>query len=127
MKRNSKLKAILTCKCPHCRQGKIFTESNPWKYNTMLEMNDKCNVCKQDFKIEPGFYIGALWMSYPIVVVAGIILFLILNLGFNLSFFSTALIIAVSLVILQPPIMRWGRVIWLSLATKYDPKFEINK
>lgn len=89
----------------------------------MLDMPDNCSVCKQDFKIEPGFYIGALWTSYPIVVVFGIILFLILNFVFQLTFFPTAFIIASSLIIMQPPIMRWGRALWIAISIKYDAKF----
>ncbi|MBK6834779.1 MAG: DUF983 domain-containing protein [Bacteroidetes bacterium] len=93
MKRKSKLNSIITCKCPRCRQGNLFVEKNPWVYRTMLTMPDNCPVCNQDFKIEPGFYIGALWTSYPIVVVVGIILFVILSLLLNLSFFPTALLL----------------------------------
>ena len=93
----------------------------------MLTMPDNCPVCNQDFKIEPGFYIGALWTSYPIVVVFGIILFLILNFVFQLTFFPTAFIIAISLIVLQPAIMRWGRAIWIGITVKYDPEFEKHK
>lgn len=93
----------------------------------MLTMPDNCPVCNQDFKIEPGFYIGALWTSYPIVVVFGIILFVILSLILNLTFFPTAFIIATSLIVLQPAIMRWGRAIWIGITVKYDAKFEKHK
>lgn len=124
MKRKSKLNSIITCKCPRCRQGNLFVEKNPWVYSTMLTMPDNCPVCNQDFKIEPGFYIGALWTSYPIVVVFGIILFLILNFVFQLTFFPTAFIIAMSLIVLQPAIMRWGRAIWIGITVKYDPSFK---
>lgn len=89
----------------------------------MLSMPDNCPVCNQDFKIEPGFYIGALWTSYPIVVVVGIILFVILSLILNLSFFPVAFIIAISLIVLQPPITRWGRAIWIGITVKYDEEF----
>jgi uncharacterized protein (DUF983 family) len=127
VKGKSKLNSIITCKCPRCRQGNLFVEKNPWVYSTMLTMPDNCPVCNQDFKIEPGFYIGALWTSYPIVVVFGIILFLILNFVFQLTFFPTAFIIAISLIVLQPAIMRWGRAIWIGITVKYDPEFEKHK
>ncbi len=90
----------------------------------MLTMPGNCPVCNQDFKIEPGFYIGALWTSYPIVVVVGVILFVLLSLILNLSFFPVAFIIAISLIVLQPVIMRWGRAIWISISVKYDAEFE---
>jgi len=124
MKGKSKLNSIITCKCPRCRQGNLFVEKNPWKYSTMLEMPDNCPVCGQDFKIEPGFYIGALWTSYPIVVVVGIILFVFLSLILKLTFFPVAFIIAISLIVMQPAIMRWGRAIWIGITVKYDSDFE---
>jgi uncharacterized protein (DUF983 family) len=126
MKRKSKFNSIIKCKCPHCRQGNLFIEKNPWVYSSMLDMPDNCPVCNQDFKIEPGFYIGALWTSYPIVVLVGIILFVLLSSILNLSFFPVAFIIAISLIVLQPPIMRWGRSIWIGITVKYDEEFEKN-
>jgi uncharacterized protein (DUF983 family) len=104
----------------------LFIEKNPWVYSSMLDMPDNCPVCNQDFKIEPGFYIGALWTSYPIVVLVGIILFVLLSSILNLSFFPVAFIIAISLIVLQPPIMRWGRSIWIGITVKYDEEFEKN-
>ena len=126
MKRKSKFNSIIKCKCPHCRQGNLFIEKNPWVYSSMLDMPDNCPVCNQDFKIEPGFYIGALWTSYPIVVLVGFILFVLLSSILNLSFFPVAFIIAISLIVLQPPIMRWGRSIWIGITVKYDEEFEKN-
>ena len=126
MKRKSKFNSIIKCKCPHCKQGNLFIEKNPWVYSSMLDMPDNCPVCNQDFKIEPGFYIGALWTSYPIVVLVGIILFVLLSSILNLSFFPVAFIIAISLIVLQPPIMRWGRSIWIGITVKYDEEFEKN-
>lgn len=127
IKRKSLAYALIACKCPRCRKGNLFVHKNPWKYSTMLDMPEHCEVCKQKFNIEPGFYIGALWASYPIVVVIGIILFVLLSFVLNLSFFSVAFIIATTLIILQPPIMRWGRAIWISVSVKYNPELENKK
>lgn len=33
------------------------------------DMNSECPVCKQDFRIEPGFYFGASYFSYAFNVV----------------------------------------------------------
>ncbi len=84
-------------------------------------MPDACPICKQDFKIEPGFYSGALWVSYPILVL------LIIPLSFflvNDSMISIGWIffIMASVVFgLQPIIMRFSRAIWINVFVHYDP------
>lgn len=83
-------------------------------------MPDRCPVCGQDYIIEPGFYSGALWTSYPIVVTMDILL--LTPLFFYPDYFVLNLIVmaAVSLL-LQPIIMRLGRAIWINIFVDYDP------
>jgi uncharacterized protein (DUF983 family) len=117
----SKLTGILKMKCPRCRQGNLFSNSNPYILKDGLKMPEKCNVCGQDFKIEPGFYIGALWTSFPIVIfllaILSVYLLVYLKMEMNLFF----VVISVVLFGLQPIIVRLGRVIWISIFVDYDP------
>ncbi|MBK6834780.1 MAG: hypothetical protein IPG89_11095 [Bacteroidetes bacterium] len=39
-------------------------------------------------------------------------------------FFPNCFIIAISLIVLQPAIMRWGRAIWIGITVKYDPNLK---
>ena len=89
-------------------------------------MPDRCRVCHQDFTIEPGFYIGALWASFPIVIILIAILSIILLVGFELSLTPFFIIISAILLLLQPLIIRLGRAIWINIFVSYDPDARSN-
>ena len=83
-------------------------------------MPDRCPVCNQDFQIEPGFYIGALWTSFPIVIfimtLLSIVLLVIVKM--QLEWFFVA--ITIILFSLQPIIIRLGRAIWINIFVDFD-------
>lgn len=118
--KDSRLYSVLKCKCPRCREGDLFLSPNPWRLKKMLAMPDRCPVCGQDFRMEPGFYSGALWTSYPIVVLTD--LAMLSPLLFYPAYIGwiCAAMITTSLL-LQPVIMRWGRAIWIHLFVRYEP------
>lgn len=123
MRRGTKLYSILKMKCPRCHEGNLFLVRNPWKLKRVLEMPKRCPVCSQDFVIEPGFYTGALWTSYPIVILIDLLL-----LSPILIYPAYILLIVIGMVIisllLQPVIMRWGRAIWINIFVNFDPFFK---
>ena len=104
-------------------------------------MHDKCPVCSQPFDMEPGFYYGTNLISYALAVILSAASFVlwILFIGISLSdsrFFWWMGVNAFLLVILQPPLMRFSRTIWLSFFVAYSPQwragdvveqFSINK
>jgi uncharacterized protein (DUF983 family) len=53
--------AMIRGRCPRCRQGKIFCGS--------FAMNEVCPVCKLRFQRDQGYFLGAMYVSYPIAVV----------------------------------------------------------
>lgn len=83
-----------------------------------------CPICQQDFVMEPGFYSGALWTSYPFAIGTLVITWLILNTIFGFpasSVFITGTLVA---IILQPVIMRLGRSIWINIFVPYRGRQE---
>ncbi len=85
-------------------------------------MHKNCPSCGQNFEIEPGFYFGAMYISYAIntglTLVIGLTFF---NLGIKDFWIYMATIIGV-VVVLIPPIFRFSRVLflyWLG-GVKYD-------
>ncbi len=125
MKKGTKLYSVLKLKCPRCQIGNLFNNTGLFVFSRILEMPDKCPHCKQDFKLEPGFYTAALWISYPIVLIIFIPLII---LGFSLdsihSFFKFLypLIIVFSFV-LQIPLMRIARAVLLNITIDYTTKW----
>jgi uncharacterized protein (DUF983 family) len=123
LEKETTLYSILKLKCPKCHEGNLFTVPNAWNLNKMLDMPDHCPVCGQDFRVEPGFYTGALWPSYPIVVIIGLLLASLL-LFFPEHPVPIFITIGAVLIFLQPIIMRWGRAIWIHIFVSYDPSFK---
>ena len=78
-----------------------------------------CPSCQQDFQIEPGFYSGALWASFPLVVIATAILWVILTLVFSVEERLTMSLIATLIFTLQPVFMRLGRSLWINIFIEY--------
>jgi RsiW-degrading membrane proteinase PrsW (M82 family) len=88
-------------------------------------MPDKCPVCGVELEPEPGFYWGAMYISYAftvgIAVVWGIILYNFFNDPavpvYLAAIFGTVFVLA-------PPIIRYSRILMLFLFSpiKYDPK-----
>ena len=66
--KNSYLFSTITNKCPRCREGKLFTSSNPYDLSNITKMNDHCPVCGQQTEIEVGFYYGTGYVSYALTV-----------------------------------------------------------
>src|SRR5438309_1701554 len=75
---SSSLLALLAQKCPRCHQGPLFIYSafNVTKFDRMY---DCCLVCQQSYEPEPGFYWGAMYISYGlstgIVFIMGVLLY----------------------------------------------------
>ena len=90
----------------------------------MLDMPDNCPVCKEDFKVEPGYYTGALWISYPIVIFILIPFSLIQILCLNIPFVAAFFVSLFVLLALQPFIMRYSRAIWINFFVNYEVKTE---
>jgi uncharacterized protein (DUF983 family) len=113
--------SILRLKCPRCHKGNLFVSRNAYNLKRMLDMPDRCPVCNQDFRIEPGFYSGALWVSFPMVVLLGLPIWILVFFFIDLSFDMMFLLFGITIFGLQPVIMRYSRAIWLNVFVKFDP------
>jgi uncharacterized protein (DUF983 family) len=77
LKKRSIFLGVIAGKCPHCGEGQIFKKSAG--LFKMPVMHDECPACRYKFEREPGYFLGAMYVSYGIVVFAGIITFLLLH------------------------------------------------
>lgn len=117
---------VLNCRCPRCREGKLFQYSLSLRMNRNMEMHTECPVCKQPTDIEVGFYYGTGYISYLICILIVVVSFLVwfLTIGFSFQdrrFLYWIIFICICLGLLQPWLMRFSRVLWLSFFVKYDP------
>lgn len=114
------ISSIFKYKCPQCREGNLFTE--PFKMSDPLAMPETCAVCGQKTMPEPGFYYGAMFMSY---IVTAFLYLGIIALGiivFKLSVTKAFLILLVFVAITYFKTARLGRSVWIHLMVKYRGK-----
>jgi len=114
--------SILKLKCPKCRQGNLFTEKGMFRYTHILAMPEQCAVCKQYFEIEPGFWIGALWTSYPIVIAIEVPFLLMALLSTTVSPWVSFGCMLFAFLIFYPIMLRLGRSIWIHISISFDSK-----
>ena len=77
------LKSILEYRCPQCRSSRLF--KTPFEFSNPLNMHERCPNCHQHFEPEPGFYFGAMFVSYILSAFLLLIPSLILVFGFGWS------------------------------------------
>lgn len=120
--------SVLKNKCPRCRRGNMFCESNPYKLRTFMRMNERCPVCGQPLDMEPGFYYGTNMVSYILALLFSVLTFALwaLTVGFSTKdprFFWWLGLNAVALVLLQPVLMRLSRAVWIVFFIPYSPNW----
>lgn len=118
--------SVLQNKCTRCRRGRLYQYRNPYNLRNFMKMNERCPVCGQPLDMEPGFYYGTNMVSYTLAVLFSIASFLLwlFTIGFSLQdkrFFIWLGVNAILLLLLQPPLMRLSRTIWLAFFVPYSP------
>jgi uncharacterized protein (DUF983 family) len=131
-KKHGYLWTLFNQKCPHCREGSLYQGRNPLYLKSYLRMNEKCPVCDQRTEIEIGFYYGTAYVSYAITVAFSATTFVAwwVLIGFSLDdnrLFWWIGINAGLMLMLQPYLMRFSRVMWLSFFVRYDKYWRLKK
>lgn len=111
----SSLRAILEAKCPKCREGDMF-EFPLVHLRKFSHMHTYCPICELRFEVEPGFFIGAMYVSYAMSLgIFFVVSFLIYTLFNNPDFHYYVIGIPLMVLILLPIMYRYSRVIFLHL------------
>jgi uncharacterized protein (DUF983 family) len=113
--------SMFRLRCPRCRQGKLYTVSNPYRFKYMNAMPSQCPACGQDYEIEPGFYFGATYISYAFNVGWLVPTFLFMRFVLDLPYRYYVITMFALLPVLVPLIFRVSRSIWLAIFVRYDP------
>ncbi|MGZ5190399.1 MAG: DUF983 domain-containing protein [Flavisolibacter sp.] len=121
--------SILQNKCPRCRRGKMYKSSNVYNLRNLMKMHERCPVCGQSLDMEPGFYYGTNMISYALAILFSVFTFFTwwIIIGFSLRdqrFFYWIAVNAVLLVLLQPPLMRLSRSVWIYFFVPYSKNWD---
>jgi len=116
----SHLLSIFRMTCPRCHHGSLFVR--PFRWRDPLKMHKHCEVCGQHFEPEPGFYYGAMFISYIFLAFFSLGFTLIAVFAFGLSVELTFALLIGILAVMFLWNLRFSRSIWIHLAVRHDPK-----
>jgi len=108
--------ALTQFKCPNCEESKIFSKRG---FFSLGNMKERCTTCNHKFEKEPGFFFGAMYVSYGLNVAELIALFVLIQPYFDDFFDPWMIAILIPAVfVLFPFNFKLSRVIWMYLFTK---------
>ena len=111
-------------KCPRCHEGDLYESPTLGFNKKSFYMPDKCPVCGQSYMPEPGFYYGAMFLSYIMTGFFCILFMFAVHWGIGLSLTKSFIILLAILAVAFPFIFRMSRSLWLNMMEKYDPDWK---
>jgi uncharacterized protein (DUF983 family) len=109
-----RLAAVMAGRCPRCNAGRIF--------RGRLSMHPTCPTCGLRFEREPGYFTGAMYVSYalalPVMATCAGVVYLVAP---SLSFEATIGVAALLFLPFVPLLFRASRIIWIHLDQTIDP------
>ena len=118
--KGSKLYSIIKMKCPRCQEGDFFV-SHPYNLKKAGDIHKECSKCKLKYSKEPGFYYGAMYVSYALGVALFVTLWVSFNLFFpNISAGVEVTIVALLALITAPYFYALSKIIWANLFIKFE-------
>lgn len=103
---------MISEKCPHCGKGQVFKKKE--HFFQLPVMYDRCTNCNYLFDREPGYFLGAMYISYGLAVFQGIITFLICHYFFeNMSSLALCLSLVSVILLFSMRNYRWSRVFYM--------------
>lgn len=116
--------SMLLLKCPKCSKGDLFVSKGLFCYSRMLDMPENCPHCGQKYCIEPGFWLGSLWTSYPIIIITELPFLLCALFVDSISPFWFFGGMVLAFIIVYPVMLRLGRSIWIHINVR--PEKRVN-
>jgi uncharacterized protein (DUF983 family) len=115
MNRRFHLGAILRARCPACRKGAVL--------KGVFGIHRRCSVCGHDFYPEPGFYLGAMFVSFLLTAMLTVPPMVILKV----MEVDTEILIAypfIQFVFLGSFLLVYSRILWLHLEHAMTKKLD---
>ncbi len=108
------IKDILHEKCPQCDNRYAFMKKSG--IIKFPEMHKYCPACEYRFEREPGYFIGAMYISYGLAVLLGLPTFVILHYSFpSLSLIENVSLVICLLILFSFKNFKWSRLIYLRI------------
>lgn len=112
--------SVVRNKCPQCHQTNVFETNNAFNLKRFDKMNESCSACGVKYEKEPGFFQGAMYVSYGLtagwfMLTWAVDTFLIKSETWQyLTFF------VISIIVLMPLWFRISRLIWINMFIPFN-------
>ncbi len=122
----SVVSSILQAKCPRCREGNMFPAGTLYT-RKFADMYTNCPCCGQTFEPEPGYYYGAMYVSFGFSTVIFLAVLAILYLFVEeVSTLMVGVAVLVVMLGLLPISFRLARAIWIHIFIRYEGPSHAN-
>ena len=121
MKLTEKLYSVVNNRCPKCHHGPVFKGNNPYNLKMFDKMHAACPCCGETYIKEPGFFYGAMIVSYMLNGALFIFTFLGIYIPLNIEAVPFIITLGSIIVALSPLTFRLSRLVWLNVFVGYDP------
>lgn len=112
------LRSMWVYNCPRCRKSPLFI--SPFNIGAPLSMHKRCEYCDLNFEPEPGYYFGAMFISYGISAVFFLTIAAIAYFAFGLGVKGIMTLIIFIGIICFIKILRLSRSVWIHIMTRYQ-------
>lgn len=119
-KKGTKGYSIFNFKCPRCNEGDLYPTKS-FSFKKSFDMHESCPNCQQDYEPEPGFYYGAMFISYIFTGFFCIGFMLIFHWVFDFGLMASFGMLVAFIAVFFVVIFRLARSIWISMNVKYNP------
>ncbi|MCB0523874.1 MAG: DUF983 domain-containing protein [Lewinellaceae bacterium] len=119
-KKSSKAYSIFYLKCPRCHEGETFGTGS-WSFVRPFDMEKRCSKCNLNYFPEPGYYYGAMFISYIWTGWFCLLFIAIFNWLLGLSQAVSFGLLGLFLVLNFVYIFRISRLMWININVKYNP------
>lgn len=127
LKKGTKLYSIFKFKCPQCQEGEFFI-SKPYDLKNVGKIHENCSECGIKYSKEPGFYYGAMYVSYALGVaqlVAVIVLYYIIFR--QIDVWPLLITMGLVLILLAPLNYALSKIIWANFFIRYKGEEAIEQ
>ncbi len=107
--------------CPRCRKGDLF-HTPTFSFRKPFTMPDSCEHCQQPYMPEPGFYYGAMFISYIFMGWFCLFFVMFFHWVLNWSIGTSFLLLITVCLFLFVYIFRLARSLWIHIVVKYEPE-----
>jgi len=119
LKKGTKIYSVVKFKCPRCNEGDFFV-SRAYDLQKMGKVHENCTECGLKYAKEPGFFYGAMYVSYAFGVALFVTVIILYYIIFRrIDVWTLFAIIGFLSVATAPINYALSKIIWANFFIAY--------